>query len=240
MALVNCPECGREKVSDSAEMCPDCGYSIKMHFEKIRFEEEEKVRKQKQEQERKEKARKAEEERKRAELDAKKREEERIKSVPKPNKPKISIIGLIIGGLICWLGVSQIGTDEWERQRSIDHGNGDPIFYGWLFLLVGIAVVCFVIYLFAKQRERYNLAQTNFEEYQRTIIREQDEAIAAQKAQAEAERIRRLNAPKCPMCQSINIEKISTTSRAVSVATVGLASGKIGKQYKCKNCKHMW
>ena len=27
MALINCPECGKE-VSDSAEMCPNCGYSI--------------------------------------------------------------------------------------------------------------------------------------------------------------------------------------------------------------------
>ena len=40
MALVKCPECGRENVSDSAEMCPDCGYGIKAHFEKIREEEE--------------------------------------------------------------------------------------------------------------------------------------------------------------------------------------------------------
>lgn len=42
MALVKCPECGREKVSDSADMCPDCGYAIKNHFEKIKAEEEEK------------------------------------------------------------------------------------------------------------------------------------------------------------------------------------------------------
>lgn len=32
MALVKCPECGRENVSDSAEMCPDCGYGIKTHL----------------------------------------------------------------------------------------------------------------------------------------------------------------------------------------------------------------
>ncbi len=35
MALVKCPECGREKVSDSAEACPDCGYGIKAHFQEI-------------------------------------------------------------------------------------------------------------------------------------------------------------------------------------------------------------
>ena len=42
MALVKCPECGRENVSDSAEACPDCGYGLKAHFEKIRKEEERK------------------------------------------------------------------------------------------------------------------------------------------------------------------------------------------------------
>ena len=40
MALVKCPECGREKVSDNAEAYPDCGYGIKAHFEKVRKEEE--------------------------------------------------------------------------------------------------------------------------------------------------------------------------------------------------------
>lgn len=42
MALVKCPECGREKASDSAEACPDCGYGIKTYFERVRREEEEK------------------------------------------------------------------------------------------------------------------------------------------------------------------------------------------------------
>ncbi len=39
MALIKCPECGRENVSASAVMCPNCGYGINTHFEKIRQEE---------------------------------------------------------------------------------------------------------------------------------------------------------------------------------------------------------
>lgn len=40
MALVKCPECGRENVSDNAEACPECGYGIKVHFDKIKKTEE--------------------------------------------------------------------------------------------------------------------------------------------------------------------------------------------------------
>ena len=32
MALIKCPECGREKVSDTADACPGCGYGIKEHL----------------------------------------------------------------------------------------------------------------------------------------------------------------------------------------------------------------
>lgn len=39
MALVRCPECGKEGVSDSAEMCPECGYNIREHYQKIEEEE---------------------------------------------------------------------------------------------------------------------------------------------------------------------------------------------------------
>lgn len=79
----------------------------------------------------------------------------------------------------------------------------------------------------------YERAQQDFGKFQREELRKK-------KMQKEMEEYRQRNAPKCPMCDSINIEKISATSRAISVATVGLASGKIGKQYRCKKCKHMW
>lgn len=45
------------------------------------------------------------------------------------------------------------------------------------------------------------------------------------------------NTIKCPYCQSSNITKISTAGRVVSVGLFGLASGKIGKQWHCNNCK---
>lgn len=38
MALVKCPECGREKVSSMAVSCPECGFPIKQHFEDTHHE----------------------------------------------------------------------------------------------------------------------------------------------------------------------------------------------------------
>ena len=33
MALITCPECGKERVSNTAEACPSCGFGIKKYFE---------------------------------------------------------------------------------------------------------------------------------------------------------------------------------------------------------------
>ena len=57
MALINCPECGKENVSDSANSCPNCGYNIKEHFEKLNREIE--LKKAKEEREKREKEREA-------------------------------------------------------------------------------------------------------------------------------------------------------------------------------------
>lgn len=45
---------------------------------------------------------------------------------------------------------------------------------------------------------------------------------------------------KCTNCGQQNVKFISTASRAISVGTVGLASNKIGKTYKCPKCGYMW
>lgn len=49
-----------------------------------------------------------------------------------------------------------------------------------------------------------------------------------------------LNKPKCPTCNSTNVQKISTGERVTSVAILGLFSKKINKSFKCKNCGHTW
>lgn len=63
----------------------------------------------------------------------------------------------------------------------------------------------------------------------RNVAKRQDE-IKEQQDLASGKRV------ICPYCKSTNTEKISAVSRAVSVSLVGAASGKIGKQWHCKNC----
>ena len=48
--------------------------------------------------------------------------------------------------------------------------------------------------------------------------------------------IQQKNIPKCPTCDSINIKKISTTSKAVNAALFGLFGTKRRKQFYCNNC----
>ena len=54
---------------------------------------------------------------------------------------------------------------------------------------------------------------------------------------ANKEVMESLNKPKCPICNSTNIKKISGLSKAGSVALFGVfAVGKVSKQWKCSNC----
>lgn len=39
-SLVKCPECGRDRVSSSAAMCPGCGFAVKDYFDRKRYEQE--------------------------------------------------------------------------------------------------------------------------------------------------------------------------------------------------------
>lgn len=67
-------------------------------------------------------------------------------------------------------------------------------------------------------------------------LHEQHRAEAQQAARREQQDLASGKRVVCPYCKSTNTEKISTVSRAVSVSFVGAASGKIGKQWHCKQC----
>lgn len=205
MALIKCPECGKERVSDSAEVCPECGYGIKTHFDNIRKEKESK----------------------RLENEIKQQEYNRLKSIPRPEKPvfnkwfKIYLIILTVCSLCNML------------YRFITY-NGRGILISCVTFCVYV-VIPFGIYYsrFAKRVKKYNFAQSDFEEYQKQIIREQDVAIASAQVSTREEAIK----PECPYCHSHNTIKITTTAKVVNVAMFGVLGQKRKYQWHCNKCK---
>lgn len=215
MALIKCPECGKENISDSAPTCPECGFAVREYFEDAKKKAQEAQAKE-------------------AEIRFQKH---RLEHVEKPERPHYSIAIAIVGVLVMLLGGSSFALyDSYDVAYSVAHGNGDPHFQGGCLIVFGIAILAWGLYSYCKKKEKYLLAQSNFEQYQREIIKQEDVegALLLKKMGLDPA------APKCPHCQSTNIRSISTASRALSVGMVGLASSKIGKTMECKNCGYKW
>ena len=117
--------------------------------------------------------------------------------------------------------------------------NEEPKGGMWILELLVFIGLPLLIYLpnYNKKNEDYQLACKDFEMYQKKIVKEQDETLKRQQKELEQ---KIANAIKCPNCGSINTKKITTTSRAISTAMVGMASSKIGKQFECKDCGYKW
>lgn len=238
MALLKCPECGKENVSDTAISCPDCGFSIQQY---LKTKQDEKyIQKEK--------------ERLQSEL-AKKLSE--IDSLQKPQKPTISKVMasdnrwvFVICAIMAVFGLAILIYSIAATGKA----NG---------FLVVVTIFCIIMMFvglsdiketYKKQLSEYQDFD-GFKENQKKRIQEnydyriknikpkttQKETVypdTAQKGTYIPAGIR--SSLKCPACGSYYVKRISTTSRVASIAMVGLASSKIGKQYECKNCKHKW
>lgn len=308
MALVKCPECGRENVSDSAESCPDCGFNIKDHF--IRIQQIDDMIKKKKEEIKE--ARK--EELKRREEWEKAREKEREIEEGRMNKVapfrKIFIafpILIIVAAFSCFcFGLIKkfafTETPSTEERLSALRGDsyyfkfGIPFDDAMIFIGIGLAVLgAYLMYKFIKL---YKLSSSNLKEYQKQVVMrkyaesynrksnseykcfidmdsdiDDDEFILSEiekdkkfedlikqtglsidlvkklNMERDEDSLRacidinnrleyeRSNMPRCPYCNSLSVERVSMTSKVISTAALGIASNKIGKQWKCKNCK---
>lgn len=226
MALVNCPECGRPKVSDSAVSCPDCGYAIKEHFDKNRAEESK---------------RKSAEEASKLEIIRERRRKEtynqRQHDVIKKLESQIVSASkrMIIGIIITVISVLFLGLILFFIWKG--WADSTMAYIACISLAVGLVMAIYGAHAKHTAMNDLELAERDVDEYEKEEAKraqafaDRNIAVAAQNA---AKR------PKCPMCGSSNTTQISTLNRAASVAAVGLASSKIGKQYQCKNCKHKW
>ncbi len=218
MALIICPECGKENVSDSAPTCPKCGFAIREHFEnieKIRIANDQEIQKRKQ----------TEEKRLKDIENVKQQERRRMASITIPEKPRFPKAAFITGNIFLIMGGYLLY---------------DSSFFTLLLIIIGLVILRYGYSLYSKKQSEYKLALSNFEEYQKQKIKEQDEAEAQLKQNAKNRMEAANNVPKCPYCHSINIKFISMINRLISVGMVGIASSKIGKTMECRNCGYKW
>lgn len=225
MALVKCPECGKENVSDSAEMCPECGYNVKEHFLKIEQEENEKRIKKELE----EKKIQEEKEQKKRE---KEKEELELSKIPTPLPPpskniaRIAIAVIAIGGIFLTIASLFLVSEP-------------SIFGAIVTLVVTIFLICFMKGRYDSYVKEYEKAMRDIDKYKRDELRRKKEEEKRSREHQERlmdEILSKKDKVKCPYCGSYNISKIGNISRGVSVGMLGLASSKIGKQWHCDHC----
>lgn len=229
MALMICPDCGT-KISDTAEICINCGCDLFLHREELRIDREieEKVIAF-------------------SEQMSQSKPPKQINSLSEipmyRNTDNANLFlllltfGCIVFGLYC--------LSSGERWFSIV-----PAAVG-IFPFIGYRISSRdAKKILQKEQERIQREIDNFEAGKRTRIMLYQQALLREK-QNKLEEISKRNiqrvvdAPKviglrCPACDSDYYERISTLNRMISVELVGLASSKIGKQYKCKKCGHLW
>lgn len=71
-------------------------------------------------------------------------------------------------------------------------------------------------------------------------IKNRREALKQEKIKANEEYYIQQYGYKCPNCGKYGGQKISTTSRVIGLATLGVLSSNVGKTYKCKHCGYKW
>lgn len=74
--------------------------------------------------------------------------------------------------------------------------------------------------------------------YDSQIKAEIQEKLDKERRKAEIEAAKPKYVPKCPVCGSPDLRKISATSKALDVAFWGFAAGKPKKTYHCNNCDY--
>ena len=102
-------------------------------------------------------------------------------------------------------------------------------------------------YYFTESVERGNLKpeihKAIFEKYIKNSSTYSEEAVKDREEKESWERIslpssyKPKNTPKCPVCQSTNLSKITTVQKAGKIALFGIfGMGDNGKTWKCNNC----
>lgn len=219
MALINCPECGRGKVSDMAASCPDCGYGIKEHFDIIKQE-------------------KAMQRANNKEAEKQKFEYRRIETIPMPPKPVFSK-GLIAYMIIVTMIFIYVFAINLNNGRS---GYAKSLMETWIFpwiLLLFILVVmplAAYTWSFFNNVRLYELSQIDFKLYQKKILERKEKYKGTACIDSYEEEPAPVIRPKCPYCESKNTTRITTGEKVVNIALFGIFGQKRKHQWHCDNC----
>ena len=143
---------------------------------------------------------------------------------------------------------------------------GGTVNWGPFFLLIlvfdGIPLIIYLI-IYRSEWADYNLSQNDYPKWlekeeerakrqkayaeacqarkmaeQRTIEAEYKAAVASQKS-TEPWAIRYSTSP-CPYCGHYKVRSAKWEDKKMSIAFWGVASSKIGTNYKCEHCNRMW
>lgn len=159
-----------------------------------------------------------------------------------------------------------INDSDWNQDGVVDYKDkyylSDNTFEeDMLFLFLGLPLGIFsptFIYgvFFLRKLYDYNLAQKDYPEYlsremaklerqikikeaeQAEIDAEYQAAVQSQKS-TEPWTVRYSTSP-CPYCGHYKVRYAKWEDKSMSVAFWGIASSKIGTNYKCEHCKRMW
>mgnify|MGYP001037055919 FL=1 len=146
---------------------------------------------------------------------------------------------------------------------------GGGFFNIFMGLLLGAIVILCGIGFFEDNKDKYELARSDFDEYRRRIIARQD-AVAREKTPEAIQQRRqemqerkqkmleneyqqavasqqasepwtvRYSTHPCPYCGHYKVRYAKWEDKQMSVAFWGMASSAIDKHYKCEWCKKMW
>lgn len=270
--LIQCPECN-QTVSDTAEVCPHCGMSIKKFFLQQKLKEIEPKIKQQEEI-----VNKLQGKYNQIKEEITKNKLNNLVDVLPPVEISLEYMlfyGVsIIFNILSWYSIYVAYKNEraWglaiclvliasvllfvtirsiiDKTDEISKYKRDPHDYNSQRLQKNPDEY---IRSYISTKEVYDECNDKLPEYIKECSKLHNLQDESRKLVLELEKLNKGNASvtvqptvqpqtllKCPVCGSYNVKRISTTSRMVSVSTVGLASSKIGKQYECKKCKHKW
>lgn len=196
MALIKCPECGKENVSDSAQSCPSCGFGIKDYYSKERASEHKDTTRENRDVLAIEKAN-----------NEKNKRLDNVKMPEKPSKGRYIFAGIVCAfmALVGWFGV----VEE----------------LGFIWLVIAVIFTLLAVFspiAYKDEQQKYRQSVENPQEYRERVIAEEDRKRAEAIRQARLESMNASISPRCPKCGS---PYISTVNRGYSIVWGFIGSG---------------